>query len=121
ALLGLKQLRELDRIDARYRNVGADPENDQRQKQKRQALLQIAVFAGLAELRGRGGHLGFSAFLCVRPRPSFLCFALVFPAAFAWLAAAPARFSGLASPFAVWLSACGWGTGTAFGSRFGLG
>ena len=79
ALLRLKQLGELDRIDARHRNVRADPENDQRQKQKRQALLQVAEPPGLAELRGRGSHLPFAAFLALRPRPVFLCFALVFP------------------------------------------
>src|SRR6266851_6552004 len=70
ALLGLKQFGKPDRIDARHRNVRADPENDQRQQQKRQALLQIAVFTGLAELRG--AHLSLAALLALRPGPSFL-------------------------------------------------
>src|SRR4029077_6151063 len=79
ALLRLEQLGRPARSDPRDRKLRADPENDQRQKQKRQALLQIAVLAGLAELRVRSGHLGFSALLALLPGPSFLRFAFVFP------------------------------------------
>src|SRR5439155_8915196 len=93
ALLRLEQLGKADRIDARNGNVRADPENDQGQKQKRQALLQIAVLAGLAELRVRRGHLGFAAFLALRPRTSFLWFALVFPLALVFRAALAFRFA----------------------------
>src|SRR5207247_3267635 len=76
ALLRLEQLGEPDRIDSRNRDVRADAENDQGSEQKEQPLLQVAVLAGLAELRDLRGHRKLLAFLSLfalgfRVRPGF--------------------------------------------------
>src|SRR6266700_8183291 len=54
----------------------ADAENDQGSEQKEQPLLQVAVLAGLAELRDLRGHRTLLAFLSLfalgfRVRPGF--------------------------------------------------
>jgi hypothetical protein len=53
ALLGLEQLGEPDRVDSRNGNVRADAEDDERQQQEDQPLLEIAVLAGFSELGSR--------------------------------------------------------------------
>ena len=75
-MLRLEQLGEPDRIDSRNRDVRADAENDQGSEQKEQPLLQVAVLAGLAELRDLRGHRTLLAFLSLfalgfRLRPGF--------------------------------------------------
>src|SRR5262249_54942944 len=64
-LLLLEQLGELDRIDPGHRYVRADAEDDEREQQENQPLLQIAILAGLAELGCRSGHLRLAALLAL--------------------------------------------------------
>jgi len=68
-------------------NVRADPEHDHANSRNVRRFFRSPYLPVLAELRGRGGHLRFAAFLALWPRPSgfalVLPLALVFRAVFA--------------------------------------
>ena len=56
ALLRIEQLTQLVRIDARHRDMRADPVDDERQQQEEQTPLEVAVLSGAADRRGCAGR-----------------------------------------------------------------